>query len=40
MTEPTAAKRLDEAWARIHDPKLEGAKVYRTLYGASARQEA
>ena len=40
MTEPTAAKRLDEAWARIHDPKLEGAKVYRTLYEASARQEA
>ncbi len=36
----TAAKRLDDALARIRDPEREGRKVFTTLYEASARREA
>lgn len=43
MTEnprPSAAARLDQALARIRDPRLEGGKVFTTLYEAAARREA
>ncbi|MFT3800620.1 MAG: amidase [Burkholderiaceae bacterium] len=42
MTESrsTAAQRLDDALARIRDPKLEGGKVFTIVYEASARREA
>lgn len=43
MTEssrPSAVERLDQALARISDPRLEGGKVFTTLYEASARREA
>ena len=43
MTEaarPTSEQRLDETFARIRDPKLEGGKVFTTLYETSARREA
>ena len=37
---PTSEQRLDETFARIRDPKLEGGKVFTTLYETSARREA
>jgi aspartyl-tRNA(Asn)/glutamyl-tRNA(Gln) amidotransferase subunit A len=37
---PTSEERLDETFARIRDPKLEGGKVFTTLYETSARHEA
>ena len=43
MTEssrPSAAMRLDQALARIRDPRLEGGKVFTALYEAAARREA
>ena len=43
MTEParpTVALRLNDALARIRDPKLKGGKVFTTLYETSARREA
>ena len=37
---PSAAERLDQALARIRDPRREGGKVFTVLYEASARREA
>jgi aspartyl-tRNA(Asn)/glutamyl-tRNA(Gln) amidotransferase subunit A len=37
---PDAGARLEAALSRIRSPELEGAKVFTTLYQASARREA